>query len=75
MTQHLFFSCDICNPMGARIPEQRRDHARYFREGRRNLDGRAWFEGTEAQAIECGWDVTDDGRHICPDCRCRGLSK
>ena len=75
MTRHIFFACDICNSLGVRIPDQRRGANRDFRSGRRNTDGRAWFEGTEEQARECGWEIRTDGRDVCPDCLRRGLDE
>lgn len=73
MTRHTFLACDACNQIGVRVIEQRRRSTRDFREGRRTIDGRAWVEGTEEEARLLGWEVLDDGRHLCPDCRRRGL--
>lgn len=39
------------------------------RNGRRISDGRAWFDGTLAQAIASGWLQDGDGLHVCPTCR------
>lgn len=68
MAQRTFVFCDVCNPQGFRIPEQRRAPQRGDRRGRRQSDGRAWFEGSIATALEAGWRETDIGSHVCPQC-------
>ena len=64
-----FVFCDICNQKGIRIVEERRGLDR-FREGRRIVDGRAWFEGTLGEAKKAGWDIVPK-KHTCPDCQKR----
>lgn len=64
-----FIFCDICNPQALRSVEFRRSPRNTERTGRRISDGRAWFEGTLEQAVEeAGWQLSKDGRHICPSC-------
>ncbi len=53
--------------------EERRGPLRDDDSGRRAGDARAWFEGTVKQALELGWHVDEDGRHICRRCVERGL--
>lgn len=67
MTQRSFIFCDICNPQAVRMVEGRRG-AHRARDGRRNSDGRMWFEGSDEDARSYGWLATEDGRHVCPDC-------
>lgn len=70
MANRKFIFCDICNPQGVRIPEQRRASKRDVREGRRVTDGRMWFDGKIDEAVaNHGWLVTKEGQHVCPYCR------
>lgn len=70
MVTRRFIFCDLCNPQGVRIPEQRRNARRDARDGRRVTDGRMWFDGDINEAVaDYGWLVTEEGRHICPYCR------
>jgi hypothetical protein len=71
MTYRTFLFCDICNPYGTRNVELRRDMKRSDKQGRRISDDRAWFEGNIQEALGAGWQVLDDGRHICPRCQQR----
>lgn len=69
MVDRKFIFCDICNPQGVRVPEQRRNAKRDAREGRRITDGRMWFDGDIHEAVAShGWRVTADGQHVCPYC-------
>lgn len=75
MAVRTFVFCDVCNPQGIRYVEQRRTPKRDRPHGRRVTDGRAWHEGSAADAARSGWKVSTDGsRHICPRCHERGLS-
>ena len=69
MSIRQFIFCDICNPQALRSVEFRRAPREDDRTGRRISDGRSWFEGELASAIELGWLVTGEGLHICPLCR------
>lgn len=71
MTFRTFLFCDICNPYGTRNVELRRDMKRSDKQGRRISDDRAWFEGELQEALGAGWQVLDDGRHVCPRCQQR----
>lgn len=71
MSVRTFIFCDICNPMGIRMVEVRRNGQRGTYEGRRLTDGRAWFEGSAEEAKSLGWAVTLDGRHVCAGCTAR----
>jgi hypothetical protein len=71
MSVRTFLFCDICNPMGIRLVEVRRTGERDTSEGRRLIDGRAWFEGSVEEAKAVRWAVTLDGRHVCPACATR----
>lgn len=71
MTFRTFLFCDICNPYGTRTVELRRDIERSDKQGRRISDDRAWFEGDMQEALRAGWQVLDDGRHVCPRCQQR----
>lgn len=64
-----FVFCDICNQKGIRLVEERRGLER-FREGRRIVDGRAWFEGNLDEAKKAGWNIVPK-KHTCPDCQKR----
>ncbi len=68
MSLRSFVFCDICNPEGYRCIEHRRPSQRDDYYGRRVSDGRAWYEGDDSAAIENGWVISDEGRHICPHC-------
>ena len=58
MTIRCFIFCDICNKRATRaVEERRRAHRDDPTMGRRISDGRAWFEGDEAEASEAGWLV------------------
>ncbi|MEQ1622019.1 MAG: hypothetical protein ABL919_11475 [Methylococcales bacterium] len=69
MSIRKFIFCDICNPQGMRPIEFRRSPREGERTGRRISDGRAWIEGNVQIAVDNGWLVTSDGRHICPTCK------
>ncbi len=72
MSLRTFVFCDGCNPMGIRTVEMRRStRDRDARAGRRITDGRAWLEGSVAEAEAAGWSVARDGRHLCPLCTAR----
>lgn len=74
MSVRTFLFCDVCNPRGIRIPEQRRDMHRREHPGRRITDGRSWFEGTLTQAVnEHQWITDGNGSYVCPTCAARGL--
>lgn len=73
MSIRTFVFCDVCNPKGIRMIEERRNTKRSDNPGRRLTDGRAWFEGTSVEATEAGWRTHTDGRHVCPRCQKRGL--
>jgi hypothetical protein len=72
MSIRTFIFCDVCNPLGIRCPEQRRDVHRDPLIGRRHTDGRAWIEGDDKFAIDSGWDNADN-HYVCPGCSERGL--
>ena len=73
MAVRTFVFCDICNPMAIRILDRRAGTERQ-RSGRRITDGRSWYEGYTSDAIDGhGWNRTNEGRHVCPDCSERGL--
>lgn len=64
-----FLFCDICNPQAIRHVEQRRRQPRADSSGQRITDGRAWFEGEVAMAVQGhGWILTETGQHVCPTC-------
>lgn len=67
MARRSFVFCDICNPLAVREVELRRASGRSGK-GRRLMDGRAWFDGADKEALDAGWIATDDGQHICPAC-------
>lgn len=69
MSIRAFIFCNHCNSQALRTIESRRASNRDKRVGRRIADGRAWFDGSTAEAIKAGWKETDDGRHICPACQ------
>lgn len=73
MSIRTFVFCDVCNPKGVRIVEERRNPVGRDNPGRRISDGRAWFEGSTADAEKAGWHLYVDGRHVCPRCHQRGL--
>ena len=73
MSIRTFTFCDVCNPLGIRCPEQRRDVHRDPLIGRRHTDGRAWIEGDSEFAIESGWVNDGENHYICPGCSERGL--
>jgi hypothetical protein len=66
-----FVFCDVCNSQGLRCVEQRRGLHRVQGAGRRITDDRAWLEGDLTAALDHGWRVTPDGRHLCPRCATR----
>jgi len=69
MTLRTFIFCDHCNSQGIRLADRRRRSPWQRRlQGRRQSDGRSWFEGTEAEAIAAGWHTSQIGRHTCPGC-------
>jgi len=68
MSIRTFIFCDICNPQGLRSIEFRR-RPRDARTGRRLSDGRSWIEGSMSAAVENGWSINLDGKHICPACK------
>ena len=68
MARRSFIFCDICNPLAIRNIEMRRNSSRDVRTGRRNIDGRMWFDGTDEEAAHEGWVATQDNQHICPTC-------
>ncbi len=70
MTIRTFIFCDICNPVGLRTIDFRRNNRDgEDRKGRRLSDGRAWFEGNEAEATQAGWLIRDAETHVCPNCK------
>jgi len=71
MSIRTFIFCDICNPQGIRSIEFRRKPREDERTGRRISDGRVWFDGTLAEAIDNGWTAKVNGQHICPACQDR----
>lgn len=76
MARRHFIFCDICNPQAIRAVEARRSPNRNPRGGRRVIDGRMWFEGTDDEARAAGWEIgNSDDRHTCPDCLKRHLKK
>ncbi len=68
MSIRTFIFCDICNPQGIRSIEFRRAPRKGERMGRRISDGRIWFDGSLAEAIDKGWNGNAKGQHICPAC-------
>ncbi|WP_126454975.1 hypothetical protein [Sulfuriflexus mobilis] len=64
-----FIFCDACNPQGIRTINDG------FQYGRRNDDGRTWYEGDICEASECGWVSNAEGHHLCPKCHARGLGE
>jgi hypothetical protein len=71
-----FIFCDTCNPMALRAVEMRRNSRRNLRGGRRFIDGRAWFEGSDEEARAAGWQIGNpDDLHVCPECQKRRLNK
>lgn len=73
MSIRTFIFYDVCNPLGIRCPELRRDVHRDPLIGRRHTDGRAWIEGGAGYALKSGWVNDDEGHYICPGCAERGL--
>jgi len=73
MASRQFVFCDLCNSMGIRLVEERRSRFRFG--GRRRVDGRAWVEGTRAEAQLHGWSVDDDGQDVCAQCHEKGLDQ
>ena len=72
MSRRSFIFCDVCNASAIRVVEMRRGgRGRDTRMGRRIIDGRAWFDGDEAQAQAHGWFSHPDGLHVCPICATR----
>jgi len=70
MAIRTFIFCDICNPMGIRIPEMRQaTHRDSEHRGRRVSDSRAWFEGEITEAVAEDWLIDPEGRHVCPRCQ------
>ena len=73
MSIRTFIFCDVCNPLGIRCPEKRRDVHRDPLIGRRHTDGRAWIEGDSAYAVERGWvDAGAPGAGVLTDRSTRG---
>ena len=68
MARRSFIFCDICNPLSVREVEMRRATSSRNGNGRRITDGRAWFDGTDAEAKTAGWVDSGDGQYICPAC-------
>lgn len=69
MSRRSFLYCDVCNPQATRVIELRRGgRDRDPRMGRRLIDGRAWFDGTDEEAAHHGWIGNADGHHVCPIC-------
>jgi hypothetical protein len=68
MARRSFIFCDICNPSAIRAVEHRRNPRRDPRNGRRVIDGRMWFEGTDEEAREAGWEIGNPDGHTCPNC-------
>ncbi len=74
MSIRTFLFCDVCNPRGVRIPEQRRDMQHRNTQGRRVTDGRSWFEGDLKSAVnDNDWVSMDGGYYVCPICSAKGL--
>lgn len=72
MSLRIFLFCDFCNPEGIRTVDERRAPIRDTGKGRRNTDNKVWFEGSAEEAvINQGWHITEDNKHICPDCQHR----
>ncbi|MEW5787383.1 MAG: hypothetical protein AB1899_05975 [Pseudomonadota bacterium] len=68
MARRSFIFCDICNPLAIRYIEFRRASGRNARGGRRVTDGRAWFDGSDEEAVKAGWVIAENGQHVCPAC-------
>lgn len=73
MASRQFIFCDLCNSMGIRLVEERR--SRFRCGGRRRVDGRAWVEGTRAEAQLQGWSVDDENQDVCAQCHEKGLDQ
>ena len=73
MAARQFIFCDLCNAMGIRLVEERRN--RFRAGGRRRVDGRSWIEGTRAQAQTQGWCVDGENQDICAQCHEKGLDQ
>jgi len=82
MSVRTFIFCDKCNPQGIRTLNHRssmtdrrkteprhNDNIRRQYDGRRNTDGRAWFEGSLEAGIEVGWMINELGNLLCPRCK------
>lgn len=82
MSIRAFLFCDKCNPQGIRTINHRYsmierrdtgvrhgDSVRRQFDGRRNTDGRAWFEGSLEDGIEAGWVINEAGELLCPNCK------
>ena len=75
MSIRAFVFCDLCNPMAIRhVEERRRSRWDAPSMGRRISDGRAWFDGSEDDARQAGWQAEGE-RHICPHCQRKGMKK
>ena len=76
MSRRDFIFCDICNDRAIRVIEERRGPSRgELYTGRRIIDGRAWFDGTNEEAQAVGWLIEEEDRHVCPRCRAHGLNR
>jgi len=73
MASRQFIFCDLCNVMGIRLIEERRN--RFRAGGRRRVDGRAWIEGSRTEAKLKGWCVDDNDHDVCAQCHEKGLDE
>lgn len=80
MSIRTFVFCDTCNPQAIRVVSSRRnlnttDKAIERRQitGRRNSDGRAWFEGSLDEAIKQRWVLSVENTTLCPNCAQKDL--
>ena len=74
MSVRTFIFCDRCNPQGIRNIN-RRNRSTDENKGRRNSDGRAWFEGSIEEGIELGWSINAQEEDLCPSCVKKCMSK
>lgn len=63
MSKRTFIFCDSCNPQGIRTDN------RGYLYSRRACDSWSWYEGDETSSLKTGWELTDEGKNVCPKCQ------